>query len=130
MAELQKILHVDDDDDIRIIAKMALEVVGNLTVEQCSSGMDALEVAPQYKPDLFLLDVMMPVMGGEETWQKLRNIPGMENVPAIFMTAKAQDAATGALIELGAIAVITKPFDPMELCSQIRSAWDRHQNSG
>lgn len=123
MKSLKTVLHVDDDKDIREIARIAMEIVGDLTVLQCASGKAALDAAPAFQPDLFLLDVMMPELSGEETWAQLRRLPGMSEVPAIFMTAKAQESVADKLIELGAIAVITKPFDPMELCMQIRTAW-------
>lgn len=125
MAELRKVLHVDDDEDIRVIAKMSLEVVGDLAVHQCSSGMQAIEEAVAAQPDLFLLDYMMPGMNGEETLRGLRQIPGLENVPVIFMTARIQPDVSEALKRDGAIEVIAKPFDPMDLCAQLRQAWAR-----
>ena len=125
MAELRKVLHVDDDEDIRVIAKMSMEVVGDLAVHQCSSGMQAINEADAAKPDLFLLDYMMPGMNGEETLRGLRQIPGLENVPVIFMTARVQPDVSEALKRDGAIEVIAKPFDPMELCDQLRQAWAR-----
>lgn len=126
MTELNKVLHVDDDDDIRVITRMALEAVGGFTVQQHSNGPDALENAADFAPDLFLLDVMMPGMGGVETCEKLRELPGLADVPVIYVTAKAQDHETRALLDAGAIAVITKPFDPMTLCDQLRAAWAEH----
>ena len=123
MKPLEKVLHVDDDQDIREIARLALEVVGDLTVLQCASGDEALSIASGFQPDLFLLDSVMPEMSGEETWNQLRKLSGLADVPAVFMTAKAQESVVKELIGLGAIAVITKPFDPIELCTQIRSAW-------
>ena len=130
MKELNKILHVDDDGDIREIARMALELVAQMTVHQCSSGKEALEQAEGFQPDLFLLDVMMPEMSGEETWRKLLEIPALAGVPAIFMTAKAEASISRDLRQAGAIAVITKPFDPMTLGDQIREAWAAHSQSG
>ena len=124
MAELKKILHVDDDEDIRVITKMALEVVGDLEVVQCASGSEALSEAQSVAPDLFLLDVMMPEMSGEETYSKLKALEGMGDVPVIFMTAKAYSEDTQSLRDAGAIGVIVKPFDPMTLCQDIRSAFE------
>ena len=129
MSRLQKILHVDDDNDICTIVKIALETVGDMTVEQCNSGREAVEKAPVFRPHLFLLDVMMPEMGGEETLLELRKLPGMENIPAIFITAKAEASVSSALLEKGAIAVIKKPFDPMRLCAELVSAWQVSQNA-
>nr|WP_325248717.1 response regulator [Amylibacter sp.] len=123
---LNKILHVEDDADIREIAKIALEVIGSFDVNQFSLGHDAIAAAEGYAPDLFLLDVMMPAIGGEETLQGLRKIPGLETVPAIFMTAKAHDREKQALLAAGAIAVIVKPFDPTTLAEEIQAIWDEH----
>jgi CheY-like chemotaxis protein len=123
MAELRKILHVDDDEDIRVITKMALELVGGLEVYQCASGPQAIAEAASFAPDLFLLDYMMPKMNGEETLLALRQIPTLEDVPAIFMTARAQTEVADTLKRRGALEVITKPFDPMELAAQIRDVW-------
>lgn len=124
MTKLKKVLHVDDEDDIRTIAKMAMDVVGDLEVLQCSSGAQALVEAAAFEPDLFLLDFMMPDMDGETTYKKLREIPGLENVPVIYMTARVQSDFSKNLIENGALAVFPKPFDPMELCTQLHEAWD------
>jgi CheY-like chemotaxis protein len=122
-----RILHVDDDDDIRAITQIALEVVGKLEVHQCASGQEALLVAAEFTPDLFLLDVMMPGMTGEDTLAALRRIPGMENTPVIFMTAKAQADDVARLMSLGSAKVITKPFDPLTLASKIVEIWQQQQ---
>jgi len=127
MQELSKILHVEDDLDIQAIAQIALETIGGFEILQCSSGQEALKAAPDFKPDLFLLDVMMPGMTGPETLAALRELPGMADVPAIFMTAKAQRDEVAEFLALGAIEVVVKPFEPMELAGEIRAAWERHQ---
>lgn len=123
-ASLNKILHIEDEVDIQEITKMALEAVGGLNVRTCSDGEEALSVAPEFEPDLFLLDVMMPGMDGPETFQALQKLPGFENTPAIFMTAKVMEAEVARFKEIGALGVIAKPFDPMTLSDQIRALWD------
>lgn len=123
---LPRVLHVEDDPDIREIALIALETVGGLEVAQCGSGQEALARAPELEPGLFLLDVMMPGMNGEETLLALRAIPQFANTPAIFMTAKAQPTEVARLRDLGALEVITKPFDPMTLADQLLEIWNRH----
>jgi len=123
MAELKRILHVDDDEDIRVIANMALEMVGEFEVLQCATGAEAVEKAADFAPDLFLLDYMMPDMDGEETLRELRKLSGMEHVPVVFMTARVQEDIANGLRREGALDVITKPFDPMELASQVREIW-------
>lgn len=123
MPKLPRIVHVEDDPDIREIALIALEMVGGLEVVQFSSGQEALKGAVAAQPDLFLLDVMMPGMSGEETLQTLRTMPEFARTPAIFMTAKAQHSDIRKLIEAGALDVIIKPFDPMQLATEIVTIW-------
>ena len=125
MPTLDTVLHVDDDEDIRTIVGLALGSLGGMTVVSCSSGDEALVEVVNCHPDLFLLDVMMPGMTGQETWKKLRQLPGLENVPVIFMTAKAQDEVSNSLIEMGALDVITKPFNPVNLATHLRKSFRR-----
>jgi CheY-like chemotaxis protein len=130
MSDLPKILHIEDDEDIREIALIALETVGGLEVIQCASGLEALARAAAIQPDVFLLDVMMPGMTGEETLSALRAMPAFAHTPAIFMTAKAQHSDVRRLLDQGALDVIIKPFDPMTLASQIVEIWTRRQRAG
>ena len=125
MSELSRILYAEDEDDIREIALMAMESIGGFTVEACVSGKDLLEKAVTFRPDLILLDVMMPVMDGPATLSHIRNIRELSNVPVAFMTAKVQPQEVENLKALGAIDVIAKPFDPMTLADQIRDVWSR-----
>lgn len=122
MSSPLKILHVEDDLDILEVAKLALEVVGGFEVLQCSSGAAALREAADFGPDLFLLDMMMPEMSGEQVLENLRKDARFDDVPAIFMTARAQASEVAALKDSGAIDVIVKPFDPMTLAEQINAA--------
>lgn len=121
--QLEKILYVEDEPDIQAVARIALESVGGFTVEICSSGAQALETAPQFEPDLILLDVMMPGMDGPTTFKELRKIAGLAQTPVVFMTAKVQPQEVASYRELGALDVVAKPFDPMTLSDQIRSIW-------
>lgn len=120
---LTRILYVEDEPDIRAIAQMALEAVGGFTVIACASGSEALANAPGAGADLLLLDVMMPGMDGPSTLKALRELPATTSTPVIFMTAKVQAAEVAQYRELGAIDVIHKPFDPMELSAQISRIW-------
>ena len=103
---------------------MALEAVGGFTVIACASGSEALANAPGASADLLLLDVMMPGMDGPTTLKALRELPATANTPVIFMTAKVQAAEVAQYRELGAMDVIHKPFDPMELSAQISCIWE------
>jgi two-component system, OmpR family, response regulator len=126
MEKLHRILHVDDAEDIRMIIKITLEMVCHYSVDQFASGEEAVAQANSCNPQLFLLDFMMPDMDGMETWTALRALPGFADIPAIFVTAKAEENFSKSMMDQGALAVITKPFDPMELCGQIEQAWSAH----
>jgi CheY-like chemotaxis protein len=123
--ELKSILYVEDEPDIQAVARIALENVGGFSVRVCSSGEEALACAEEYDPDLVLLDVMMPGMDGPTTMQELRKLPSLAATPVIFMTAKVQPKEVEAYIQLGAVEVIPKPFDPMTLAQNIRSIWEK-----
>jgi len=122
---MQRILHVEDEADIREVARVALEDVGGFTVESAESGLQALEKAPGFLPEIILLDVMMPGMDGPTTLLELRKRPGTAAVPVIFMTAKVQVHEVEQYRRLGALDVIPKPFDPMTLAEQIRTILER-----
>lgn len=123
--KLTRILYVEDEPDIQVVARLALETLGGFTVEICSSGNEALGRAPDFQPQLILLDVMMPVMDGPTTLKKLRELPSFANTPAIFMTAKVQPSEVSGYKKIGAADVIPKPFDPMTLSSQVQAIWER-----
>lgn len=115
-----KILYVDDEPDLREIAVMSLEMDPNFEVRECESGREALAEAATWQPDLILLDVMMPGLDGPETSRKLRADHRTAHIPFAFITAKAQPADIETLLKEGALAVISKPFDPTKLAEQAR----------
>ncbi|MDH4230123.1 MAG: response regulator [Nitrospirota bacterium] len=123
MAELQRVLYVEDEADIRTIARLSLEAVGGMTVCLCASGAEAVEAAVSFRPELILLDVMMPGMDGPTTLRALRAVPELASVPVAFMTAKVQPAELDNYRSMGAVDVITKPFDPMTLPDRLRAIW-------
>jgi CheY-like chemotaxis protein len=122
---LGKILFVEDEEDIRTVATMALEMVGGFEVQACASGAEALEAAPLAGADLLLLDVMMPGMDGPATLAALRRIPATARTPVIFMTAKVQSGEIASYVALGALGVIPKPFSPMAFPDEIRRLWEK-----
>ncbi len=123
--KLTRILYVEDEPDIQTVARLALETLGGFTVEICSSGNEALSRAPDFQPQLILLDVMMPEMDGPTTLKKLRGLLQLAGTPVIFMTAKVQPGEVAGYKEIGAVEVIPKPFDPMTLSSQVQAIWER-----
>lgn len=122
---LQRIMLVEDEEDIRAVAKLALEAIGGFTLKTCASGAHALEALETFRPQLILLDVMMPQMDGPSTLRSIREKPDFATIPAIFMTAKVQPEEIQAYLSEGAVDVIPKPFDPMSLSEQIRDIWSR-----
>jgi CheY-like chemotaxis protein len=125
--KLERILYVEDEPDIRAVAKLAIEAVGGLGLELCSSGAEAIGRLESggVPPQLVLLDVMMPDMDGPTTLRRLRGIAGLETLPVMFMTAKIRSSEVAQLKALGAVDVIAKPFDPMTLADDIRARWAR-----
>ena len=112
------IVVVDDEDDIREIAGLALELVG-WEVVPVASGGDAVAAVADLQPDVVLLDVMMPEQDGPATLALLRRDERTADVPIVFLTAKAQPKEHRELMAMGAAGVLVKPFDPMELGTQV-----------
>lgn len=123
---LKRIMLVEDDPDIQYITRLSLEVSGGYDVLVCSGGAEALRSAPEYTPELILLDMMMPGMDGVATMEALRQLPGMAAVPMIFFTANAQNQVQRDLLARGALGVIVKPIEPVALVEQIRAHWQRY----
>ena len=117
----KKILMIDDEEDIRTVARMSLEAVGGFEVLLAASGEEGVEMAAREGPDAILLDVMMPGLDGPSTFRRLRERDGCSEIPVIFLTAKAQRAEVERLKELGPVGVLTKPFDPMKLPDEVRA---------
>ena len=125
MDTLKKILYVEDQQDIQVIARVALEQISQYELLICDEGEEALSQMPSFNPDLVLLDVMMPGMDGPETFQGIRQLEGFADTPVIFMTAKVLPSEIDQLMSMGALGVISKPFDPVKLGSQIEKLWEQ-----
>ena len=115
------ILHVDDDPDIRDVAQLSLQLDPTFVVRSADSAAQALEMIAISAPDVILLDVMMPGMDGPDMFERLQSCPETAVIPVIFMTAAAQEQTAQDLIGLGAAGVISKPFDPLSLCGDVRN---------
>jgi CheY-like chemotaxis protein len=116
-----RILHVDDEPDIREIVELSLGLNPEFEVRGCGSGAEAVAAAAEWSPFIILLDVMMPGMDGPTTLAELRKNPLTAETPVLFMTARAQPREVEQFVALGAQGVISKPFDPMTLAFQVRS---------
>lgn len=119
-APLARVLVAEDDPDIRAVIELALGRVGGLEVVACADGAVALALALRDLPELILLDVMMPLMDGLETLDRLRAETATSRIPVVFMTARVQPRDLELYYARGALAVIAKPFDPMTLAEQLR----------
>ena|SRR5438270_3357499 len=117
----RRILIVDDEDDIREVAQVSLELVGHWEVLTAASGRDGISSARSERPDAILLDVMMPDMDGPSTLAQLQADPLTRDIPVVFLTAKAQSADRSRLAQLGAAGILTKPFDPLKLAAEVAS---------
>ncbi|WP_159999291.1 response regulator [Roseomonas sp. 18066] len=121
---LQRIAYVEDEPDIQEVAIIALESIGGYEVHAFDHAPPFLEQVEAMRPQLILLDVMLPGMTGPEILTELRARPETKDIPVIFMTAKVQSTDHQRYLDLGAIRVIGKPFDPMSLSSEIEEAWN------
>lgn len=120
--DIKKVLLVDDDANIRFITEMSLQGLTDWEIISAGTAQEALTAVTEVKPDLALLDVMMPGMDGVTLLGKMREQISAEQMPlVIFMTAKVQTQEIEAYKNHGAVGVITKPFDPMKLAEQIES---------
>jgi CheY-like chemotaxis protein len=115
----KRVLIVDDEDDIREIVQISVEMVAGWEVSTASSGSAGLAMANANQPDAILLDVMMPCMDGPTTFQKLQSDSAIRHIPVILLTAKLQPSDRKRFTELGVAGVLAKPFDPLKLAGQV-----------
>jgi CheY-like chemotaxis protein len=115
---------VDDEPELRAIARVCLEGVGRWQVVTAGSGAEAVLLAVNERPDVILLDVMMPGMDGPAVFAALRARPESAKIPVVFMTARSRKAETDPLLALGALGVIVKPFDPVALSREVQRLFD------
>ena len=122
MGTPRRILIIDDEDDIREVVQVSLEMVANWQVLTACSGNEGLAQARAAQPDAILLDVMMPDMDGPATLQKLRAEAATQHIPVLLLTAKVQPADRRGFADLGVQGVITKPFNPLKLAETVAQA--------
>lgn len=129
MKQLSKILFVDDDPDILTIAKYSLEPMTGIVIQMAHTGKEALAVARKEKPDLIILDVMMPEMDGIEVFEALKADAVLSEIPVVFITAKVQEGELNSYFSRGVFDVIKKPFDPVKFCQIVQTIWERAQSN-
>jgi CheY-like chemotaxis protein len=116
-----RVIHVDDEPDIREVVEISLGLDADIEMRSCGSGKEALALAAAWQADIILLDVMMPMMDGPATLARLRSNAETASIPVVFMTARAQTRELDIFRSLGAVGIICKPFDPMTLAASVRS---------
>jgi two-component system OmpR family response regulator len=119
----KKVLFVDDDPGIRRVAELSLSKIGKYDVLLAKSGREALDLLQTERPDVILLDVMMPGMEGPAVLQELLDNPDLASIPVIFLTAKVQKHEIEHFLKLGAIGVISKPFEPSQLSNDVKALY-------
>lgn len=122
---LTRVLCVEDDDDIRRILRLSLEKIGRMTVELVADPAQAIESMIAFRPELVMLDWMMPGIDGPTLYRQMRENPATRALPVVFVTAKASQRELAELQALGAAGTISKPFAPKDLPDQLQSIWNR-----
>ncbi len=121
---LRSVLYVDDDPDIREVVQMAFETLSDVLLRTVDGGEAALASLRGERPDMVLLDVMMPGLDGPATLQRMRAELGLGAIPVLFMTAKSLPHELEHLRRLGSVGIIGKPFDPMQLPRTVQTHWE------
>jgi two-component system OmpR family response regulator len=120
---LQRICYVEDDEDIQRIVRTSLERIGKMTVALVTDPTQAIAVMAEFRPDLVMLDWMMPVMDGPTLFRQMKLRPETSGLPVVFITARASQRDLDELKVLGAAGTISKPFSPKDLPEQLRAIW-------
>ena len=115
-----RILVAEDEKDIRELIVFTLRDVAGFDVHVAANGAEALEKASGVAPDLILMDVRMPKMDGYEACEKIKQIPELQDIPIVFLSAKGQDNEIQTGLGLGAIKYILKPFSPDKLTAEVK----------
>ena len=118
----RRILIIDDEDDIREVASLTLEAIAGWDVTCARSGAEGIQRAIRDQPEAILMDVMMPDMDGPTTFRRMQQTPEIAHIPVLLLTAKVQGIDQRRFADLGVVTVLSKPFDPMTLADQIRTA--------
>ena len=122
---LNRICYVEDDEDIQRIVRVSLERVGKMTVEVVGDPTKAIEAMSAFRPDLVMLDWMMPAIDGPTLFRQMKLRPETSALPVVFITAKAAQRDLDELLKMGAAGAISKPFSPKDLPDQLRAIWAR-----
>ena len=122
---LTRVCYVEDDEDIQRIVRLSLERIGKMTVEVVGDPTAAIDAMLAFRPDLVMLDWMMPVLDGPALFRQMKQRPETSALPVVFITAKAAQRDLDELLALGAAGTISKPFSPKDLPEQLRAIWSK-----
>jgi CheY-like chemotaxis protein len=122
---LNRVCYVEDDEDIQRIVRMSLERIGKMTVDVVGDPTKAIDAMKVFKPDLVMLDWMMPAIDGPTLFRQMKARPETSSLPVVFITAKAAQRDLDELTSLGAAGTISKPFSPKDLPDQLRAIWSK-----
>lgn len=120
----KSILLIDDEPNLAQVIAVCLESFKGWKVCVVHSGKEGLQVVEALKPDVILLDVMMPEMDGIEVLQNLQKNPAIRDIPVIFLTAKVQTSDREKFAELDIVGIVAKPFDPLKIADEIAQLLD------
>ena len=127
---MERVLFVDDDEIVQNLVRIALERIGGLKVRLVNDSTQALDAVRSFKPDMVVLDCIMPRLDGVEVFHQMRAIPEMAAIPVVFLTVRAHWRTVEELLALGAAGVITKPFAARELSDQLKAIWGKLPDAG
>jgi len=117
-----RVLCADDDADIRVILELALRLSPGIEPTIVDSGDKVLAEVAHGAWDAILLDAMMPGLDGYATCEALKRDPAYRDIPVVFLTARTERGESERALQLGAVACLAKPFDPMTLGTELRAA--------
>lgn len=121
--DLTKILCADDEPEVRAMIELALGRVGGFDLRVCAGGAEALSAGPAFGPDLMLIDVVMPEMDGPDFAARARRVPELAAVPLVFLTGKSTPDHIARFRAMGALGVVSKPFDIKGLAAELSHLW-------
>jgi len=124
MRPLQRILHVDDVPSIQVVTRIALEKLGGFQILSCASGAEALAQVRQCDPDMILLDLELPQMDGIELLHQLSRLVDLQHTPVVLLTGQNEPGDLAELSHLGVRQLLLKPFDPLQLATQLNAIWE------
>lgn len=122
---LRRVMCIEDDEDIRLLLELALGDLGGYELLCCAGGEEGLRRAPEFRPQLVLLDVMMPGKNGFDVCQEVRTHADLIDLPIVLLTAKGRDTDVAKGLAMGATAYVAKPFSTKEIAATVRELLGR-----